>query len=405
MANPRILFITPAATRSGAPIVMLHLIRWLKQHADLEMSAVLLSDGAMAADFRELMPTQIFREYERPPVAILRWLRRRPIIARRRLAARVARCKMAVRDWPPDLVFCNSAVSAEVLDALGPFACPVLTSVHEMEHVLRSIDWIPGGTVMEVLARHTTHYIGCSVAVRDNLVVRHDVSANRVSVVYESIPTAEFRPRAGELSQATLALLKMLGIPEGARVIGSVATVEWRKGADLLVAMARELLRLDSEQPIHLVWIGGGTAAELAQLRFDITAAKLGDRVHAAGASINPADWYPAFSAFALLSREDPFPLVCLEAAASGVPIICFAGGGGIPEFVETDCGAIVPMLDLNAFANAAHRIVTDPALGVSLGQNAAAKVRVRHDVSVTGPLMLKCIEDALKSRRETQAS
>ncbi|MDH6063711.1 hypothetical protein, partial [Umezakia ovalisporum] len=40
---------------------------------------------------------------------------------------------------------------------------------------------------------------------------------------------------------------------------------------------------------------------------------------------------------------------VCLEAASLGKPILCFDKAGGEPEFVEDDCGFIVPYLDLDA--------------------------------------------------------
>ena len=41
--------------------------------------------------------------------------------------------------------------------------------------------------------------------------------------------------------------------------------------------------------------------------------------------------------------EEDPYTLVCLEAAALEKPYVCFEGAGGSPEFVEEDCGFVVP--------------------------------------------------------------
>jgi glycosyltransferase involved in cell wall biosynthesis len=393
MSKPRLLVITLAKTRSGVPMLTLHLLRHLLKQDQFEISAVLATEGEMVADFRALIPVEVYDRGEPQTSAPVRWWRRQPAVARRREANRVARCRSVVGQWPPDLVFCNSAGAAGILDALGPYSCPVVVGVHEMEFVLRIINWIPGGATA-AMTRHATHYAAGSDAVRQHLIGKLSIPVDRVSVVHAFIPTAEFETSPVGASKRTAN-----GIPEGAIVVGAIGTVEWRKGADLLVPLAREIFRRPSARPVHLLWVGGGTADEVANLRLDIAAAGLADRVHLAGSTSRTADWYPAFTIFALLSREDPFPLVALEAAASGVPIICFAGGGGMPEFVENDCGRVVPYLDLGAFADAVVELGNDAGLLSQLGENAAKKVRTRHDVSVAAPLLVQVLERAAEKK------
>ena len=79
----------------------------------------------------------------------------------------------------------------------------------------------------------------------------------------------------------------------------------------------------------------------------------LGDRIKFVGPLEQPAELFAAMDVFALTSREDPFPLVMLEAAAAGVPVVCFAGGGGAPEFVDPDAGRVAPFLDVAGMAAA----------------------------------------------------
>ena len=102
------------------------------------------------------------------------------------------------------------------------------------------------------------------------------------------------------------------------------------------------------------------------------------------------AEWFAAFDAFALTSREDSFPLTCLEAASLGVPVLCFAGAGGEPEFVEQDAGFVVPYLDVEAMAERVREMAASKALTQSLGRRAQQKVRERHDVAVAGPKILE---------------
>jgi glycosyltransferase involved in cell wall biosynthesis len=99
---------------------------------------------------------------------------------------------------------------------------------------------------------------------------------------------------------------------------------------------------------------------------------------------------------FALPSREDPFPLVMLEAATHGLPTVCFAQAGGAPEFVGADAGVVVPYLDVDAFAAACAALRDDPARRTALGLEARRRVGAEHGVETQGPKLLRSIERCL---------
>jgi len=98
-----------------------------------------------------------------------------------------------------------------------------------------------------------------------------------------------------------------------------------------------------------------------------------------------------------LVSREDPFPLVCLEAASLGKPIVCFDKAGGMPEFVEDDCGFIVPYLDTEAMAEKIIELIKNPELRQRLGERARKKVKERFDVEVQAPKIFSLIQRTMK--------
>ena len=52
-----------------------------------------------------------------------------------------------------------------------------------------------------------------------------------------------------------------------------------------------------------------------------------------------------------MTSREDPFPLVCIEVGKMGIPIICFEKATGAAEIIEGRGGFVVPYLDCKAMA------------------------------------------------------
>ncbi len=100
----------------------------------------------------------------------------------------------------------------------------------------------------------------------------------------------------------------------------------------------------------------------------------------------NPVELLVAGDLFLLPSREDPFPLVCLEAASCDLPTVCFAGVGGMPDFVEDDAGIVVPKEDLVAMTDAVERLISDPVRRRALGARAHRKLLERHTTDVAAP-------------------
>ena len=117
------------------------------------------------------------------------------------------------------------------------------------------------------------------------------------------------------------------------------------------------------------------------------------DRVEFVGEVADPRGLLESADVFVLPSREDPFPLVCLEAAQSGLPVVCFADGGGAPELVEEDAGRVVPYLDVGAMATAVAEIVGDEELRARLGHRAREKVETLYSVDRQAARVLELVE------------
>jgi glycosyltransferase involved in cell wall biosynthesis len=144
----------------------------------------------------------------------------------------------------------------------------------------------------------------------------------------------------------------------------------------------------------HFVWLGGDLHSHREALH-DVAQVGLQDICHFVTAVLDPEPYFGAFDLFALTSREDPFPVAMLEAAASGLPIVCFAGAGGAPEFVEDDAGLVVPYLDIAAMATACIELVMDDKRREKLGENARAKVQLRYTLTIQGPKVLAVLKAA----------
>jgi glycosyltransferase involved in cell wall biosynthesis len=282
-----------------------------------------------------------------------------------------------------------------VLEALATFDVPVVTHVHELSY------WISrcGAENLQRVLAHTTAFIAVSQAVRENLVRHHGIPQEKIQVIYEHIRELPPIPTPVERAQAR----DVLGIPAGAWVVGACGAEHWRKGRDLIPQLLLALRRQQREHDIHFLWVGrSGTPDEETALQYDLKKAGVAAFFHTCGEVADPFKFYPAIDVFALLSREDPYPLACLEVAATETPVVCFDNAGGMPEFVRPDCGFVAPYLDIETMAQDIIRLKNDPELARACGRHARAKVARENLLNTTGPQLRSLIE-RLVQRRENQ--
>jgi glycosyltransferase involved in cell wall biosynthesis len=386
LTTSEILFVSHDASRTGAPMALLHFLRWFKKNANRPFSILLGAGGELVPEFETLADTwSVDNSPWRRDAVLTRGLFAAGLgkLASRAEAAGVQR--FAARRSPA-LIYANSIASSRALEMLAPRA-PILTHVHELNFHFR-IMVSPG---LPFLLSQTRQFIACSNAVSDNLILGHGVPKARVEVVHESIPVNETR---AERSRGQI--YQELQIPDEVNLVVAGGTTIWRKGPDLFIHLARAVLRHCSNA--YFLWVGGGTPSELAQLEHDVRLAGLAQKVRFIGAVAKPADYLSAADVFILTSREDPYPLISLEAAALEKPIVCFEAAGGTPEFVEEDCGYVVPYLDITEMANRVVFLLNSPERRVSMGKAAREKVAQRHDISLAAPLINGIIERTVRS-------
>jgi glycosyltransferase involved in cell wall biosynthesis len=219
-------------------------------------------------------------------------------------------------------------------------------------------------------------------------------------VVYECIP---LEGHSEERSAGSRELRKALGIDPEDVVVGAVGTVAWRKGADLFLQVAGRLLRERSGRPVRFLWIGERPPerSPLARLlRHDAEKLGLAESLRFTGSVEDVAPYYDLMDVLALTSREDPCPLVSIEAALHEVPIACFADSGGAPEVFGNGVATVAPYLDAAAMADQIRALLQDPERRAAMGRRGAEIVRKQHDVNEVAPQIWGLLEELLARAR-----
>jgi glycosyltransferase involved in cell wall biosynthesis len=121
-----------------------------------------------------------------------------------------------------------------------------------------------------------------------------------------------------------------------------------------------------------------GRAVDLgyeAEVRRYVATSDLGDCVRFLGL-LNTADLlqeYQLCAGVVLFSRQETAPMAVIEAMAAGKPVVA-TRVGGVPDLVEdSHSGFLVDSDDVHAFSDRIAQLLTDEALRVRMGANAAA--------------------------------
>jgi len=317
------------------------------------VSVVSRFPGPLLGEFEQAAPT-----FVEPLHRVRRRSRRVSVTARVGRVADVGVALATMVRHRPDVVYVNSTAAAVYLRPARWLRRRVILHVHESEAVagqfLSSVWSPPGLAGIELVA--------CSPSVRRDLA-RLTARPEAEILMIPSVPDGPDVER-----RATHAPAVVLQPDE--IVVGCCGAVEARKGADLWVEAARRVLAERPDRRLRFVWVGD--VAEPIAVR-------AGEPITFVGPSDNPYALMRRFDIATLPSRDDPFPLVVLEAMLLGVPIVAFAVGG-VPQQVG-DTGILVPPGDVPGFADALIRLIDDPVERARL--SAAARERAESVFSV----------------------
>ncbi|QHS56343.1 glycosyltransferase family 4 protein [Mucilaginibacter sp. 14171R-50] len=381
-----ILFVSNDAALMGAPMVLLHLVKWLKNNTDVNVYVLLKDGGPLQPGFENLGQTNVWQ-----PGRLSSSVGRRFVSMLLKLSGKrglFIPFPKRLKQQKFDLVYLNTADTMHMAPLLkNLYKCPVIAHIHELSYSINA--YFPDA-FNKVNTAVTDHYIAASKSVYDNMVNNIQVPAQKVSVLNEFIAIDEIsRPALTPAeAKAELALNDEF-------VVGASGIAGWRKGTDIFLQLARLVNKKLPDGNIKFVWVGHQSKEARAQAVYETDKLGLKNKIIFTGRKAVPQNYYQLFNLFVLTSREDPFPLVCLEAAALQKPIFCFKGTGGIPEIVTPDTGQTFDYGDIDAMANAIIETYRQPEKAAQAGKNAADMVK-KYDVNIIAPQIFTLISDVI---------
>jgi glycosyltransferase involved in cell wall biosynthesis len=342
----RVLLVGHDAFPAGAQMLLLNIGRQLMATHGVEVEFLLLGDGRLAPDYSALAPTHIAADRHALDKAI------KGLIGRGIAQALV-----------------NTSAASRAIPALERAGIGAIQLVHELPRVIAEHGLMAGLRAGVRLARRV---IFPAVCVRDAFPLLDRLAPGQIRLLPQGLysemrhdPAARMRAR------------QALGVPEEARMVLGAGYGDLRKGIDLFLQAARQAWNRPDGKDLHFCWVGDMAHTLATYLGPEIEAAMATGRGHFPGFQTDMQGYMNAADAFALTSREDPFPSVALEALASGIKVAAFAGAGGISDLLaDSTLGRVAPMSDSAAMAEALCELAATQSDEARAAEAAAAQTR-----------------------------
>jgi glycosyltransferase involved in cell wall biosynthesis len=349
----KLIVVSHDAFPAGAQFLALGMVRSLSQELKLSVHTVLLDSGRLEVEFEKLSPvSELFpgSDFEQRAGALASELKNRGFtqaILNATPAGKVCR------------IFAESGIRCVYL-------------IHELPGVIRRY-----GLEQEALdiARYAQSVVFPAHIVAQGFSTFAEIPPERFAILPQGLWRRN--PWRFKLAQARSEVRKQLGFADDAPIVLSVGYADRRKGVDIFVKAALEILKCNPD--VRFVWIGHWESEIRAEVDELIQSSGQEEAFRLIGYEPETAIFHAGADAYALPSREDPFPNVVLESFDAGIPVIAFEGTGGGAQLVEQVGGLVVSNGDIAAFANALLTILSNPPESARLGTEAMEYVDNHH--------------------------
>ena len=241
-------------------------------------------------------------------------------------------------------------------------------------------------------ARLATQVLADSASQREFLIAQGIVITTKCDVLAHGsicgVDTARFRPDAA----ARVRVRRSLGIPSGAVLFLYLGRINRDKG---LLDLAHAYAEAGALYPdAHLLLVGpdeGNLRAALSSAAADCAA-----RLHSAGLTDRPQEYYAAADVFCLPSYREGFGSTIIEAAAAGVPAIGSRIYGITDAIVEGETGLLFPPGEVQQLAQCMRTLAGDASLRRRMGENARERAQRDFSSAIVTAALLEYYEKLL---------
>lgn len=203
------------------------------------------------------------------------------------------------------------------------------------------------------------------------------VPASKVRTLYSGIDLSERQPK-----HDSQAIRQLIGIPNGAVLVGTTANLFPRKGYEVMLRALPAIVRAVST--VHYVIVGSDEGSYADRLKRLARELKIADRVHIIGFQEPVQPFLASLDLYVHPALMEGFGIAVVEAMAVGKAVVATTAGG-LPEVVaQGETGLLVPPGDVDSLAATVVSLLQDPVRREQMGRCGRARAHERFSLDAS---------------------
>jgi succinoglycan biosynthesis protein ExoA len=228
--------------------------------------------------------------------------------------------------------------------------------------------------LLRTINRWTEFVIANSIAVKEAVMMKEEVQAERIGVIYNGIDLQEFSNKLIPREEAK----KRHGVTPQTPIVGTVSNLRPVKQLHIFLESALIISRRFPETKFFLV----GEGPQRRELESLVGHLGLTDSVVFAGGTGEVAPYLSAFDVGVLSSSSEGFSNSILEYMLAGLPVVATSVGGNPEIIADGKNGYLVPPGNPRSLADKIILLLGEKELRTTLGQEALSTVRERFSLT-----------------------
>jgi len=410
-----ICIVSHEASRTGAPLIILKVVKWLVEKYKFKCTTVLLNGGEIVEDFKKYGKVYNIKDMG--------------LSSEHLTSTIVATFLASIFKHQPLLTIVNSATSHQVCEGLHRLGFPYYCLTHEfadpywpqqLNNMLKAQHvFVPSNIVKNSFERKDgieKEYLS-KISVLRQGVLTEEFGANltkkeaktkwidelkqykqieidnlKNNIEYNKKTVEELIEKNDKIDKFKIQELKIqiekdqlkleilnvqkdeIAISENTKIILGSGYAHGRKGIDLFYNVIINVLNKIPEEDLVFAWLGHYDDSNYNTIEYwinyDFEKTGLNKKVIFIGNKKQDEvdTYFKAADVFLLTSRMDPFPCVTLEAMACGLPVVGFDNATGSTEVIAGNDHTVFPYLNIEKISDGLIHLLNDAALRNEIG-------------------------------------
>lgn len=351
----KIIIVSHDALYHGAQLLALHLAIILKEQFNYEVFTILKGGGILEEEFKKHSHVLNFeRDYPNN-------YKKNDIISR-------------LYQNGFNIAIANTVVSGDIVELLSKNQIKTLSLIHELPGIINQMK--QESNFLKII-QHADKIVFPSNFVKEKTFRQSDMHDKRSIIAPQGLYVKNTYKK--DRTEAKKKLRKFLSVPADAKIVICVGFADYRKGADIFIHVAQEVIQNNSN--VYFIWIGHTDIIFIPPMQRSIIDNGLKEKIRFIGIQDDISMFYAGADLFLLTSREDPFPSVVLEALDVELPVIGFEGAGGFSDILKKGCGLLVPYLNINAMVDKVQFLLSHQKICEDMGRKGREIIEIDYQL------------------------